>query len=236
MNGVSSALLIVSMVLFLGCEDKETKAENYDLRVENQNLKNQNDELNQTAVDANNSVANAEQAIEDARVEAEALAKAEAEKQEALRQKAEETPMQISNIHIANVTENGTELKSDGESSAVFSKYDVNYIQWSVDYTNNVAIAKMKANGKLYIQFIDKNGYISSQQGYFYNSDGDYVDYTTVKEISDNDIENGTWSGTLGSESSGAFERGKWIVRFYWDNNNKGKATTYLGEESFEIR
>lgn len=234
MNGVSSALVIVSMVLFLGCDNKSDKVA--ELEGELNDTKTELNDTKTELVDANNSVANAEQAIEDARVEAEARAKEEAEKQEALRQTAEEKPVSISNIHIANVTENGTELKSDGESSAVFSKYDVNYIQWSVDYTNNVAIAKMKANGKLYIQFIDKNGYISSQQGYFYNSDGDYVDYTTVKEISDNDIENGTWSGTLGSESSGAFERGKWIVRFYWDNNNKGKATTYLGEGSFEIR
>jgi len=185
MNGVSSALVIVSMVLFLGCEDKKMKDLQQQIDVQEEELNATKTELNQTRVDANNSVENAKQDIEDVQAEAEARAKEEAEKQEALRQKAEETPISIPNIHIANVTENGTKLKSDGESSAVFSKYDVKYIQWSVDYTNNVAIAKMKANGKLYVQFIDKDGYIFNGQSYFYNSDEDYVEYTQVKEISD---------------------------------------------------
>lgn len=235
MNGVSSALVIVSMVLFLGCEDKQTEAEKEYLQRQIEEEKKAKEdaqkklqiaekETNETIKIAKDAIAYTQQDMEDQKIE-----------QEALRRTAEEKPVSISSINISNITPNGTELESKSKTASAFNKYDVKYIRWSVDYTNNVAIAKMKANGKLYVQFIDKNGFILNGQGYFYNNNGDYVDYTEVKEILDNDTENGTWSGNLGSESGGDFETGMWKVRFYWDNNNKGKTTTYLGEGSFEV-
>jgi hypothetical protein len=240
MNGVSSALVIVSMIIFLGCEDKETKAQNEYLQ---QQIAVQEEEK-RLAIEAQKEKDEAEKRVLQDNIDKQTELIQETQdkidqqlEKDRLKEIAENEPVSISSISIKNFTQYGSELES--KSLRVFKENEVKYIGWSADYTSNIVKAGGKTNGKLYVKYIKKDTESDSwsvfnSQSSFTKADGTYNEYSSEQTITDNGSENGTWSGSLGTTSGYDFGVGKWKIELYWDKNSEGKAI-YLYGEYFEV-
>jgi hypothetical protein len=147
--------------------------------------------------------------------------------------KAETTPLEVSEIEVSNVTSEGTLI----DEGTLFEYSKVKYIKYYYHCIDNAVIAGKKTNGALYYRFLYKeNGdwYVFNSRGSFITNTGTEKSYTIKGNNLSDSRERYSEGSMYGSQSGYNFKRGKWCIDIWYDPNNSG-AAYMLNQTFFEI-